>query len=523
MEDTSSAARYVTLRDYLRVLRRYRVAIVLLVIVGGAAGYLDAKRQTPVYEATTAVAFQDPAQDISLVGFGTNNTESPGQLAAENAETIKRPQVIAQVASNLGTHTSAGSIASGLSGQVSPAGLLDIGARSSSPAFAARLANAAAQVVVAQQNLETQHRFAAIAHDTRRQIDRLSSRSKSAAAGTQLVFYEDELARLVTLSKFAKGAQIQQPAQPPTSATSPKTVRSTVIGLVLGLLLGIVVAFFRDSTDRRLHSASDIESHLKFPVIGHVRHEVMGRIPHIANGTGDAYQVDLEAFRILRRNLEFLDVDNPPRSVVVTSAVPDEGKTTVAASLAFTMAAAGRQTLLVDCDLRRPALADRLGIEPSPGMSDYLAGQEVPAAIVRRVASREPARLSANGPSVSTVDNGALSKDLVCIPAGSPTLRAAELLGSSRFSQFLAEVREAYDVVVIDSSPLLPVADTLEMLPHIDGVILCVRDLQTTRDEALAARAALSRFPQRPTGLVVTDIKPHGGEYELYSYSYSYS
>lgn len=522
MEDTARAARYVTLRDYIRVLRRYRVAIAVLAIIGAAAGFLDARRHTAVYQATTVVAFHDPTQDLSLVGFGSNNVETPAQLAAENAETITRPSVLDQVAHNLGTSVSAAALASEISSQVSPAsGLLDINAQASDPAFAARLANAVAQVVVAQDNQQTKNRFAAIAQNTRRQIGILGQRAKSTASSTQLLFYEDELARLDTLTKFATSAALQQVASQPSTPISPKTVRSTLIGLALGLLLAIAVAFFRDSTDRRLRSASDIESHLRFPVVGQVRHEAMGQVPHLANGTGADYRVDLEGFRIMRRNLEFLDVEQPPRSFIVTSAVPDEGKTTVASSLAFTMASVDKRTLLVDCDLRRPAIATRLGIEPSPGMSDFLAGQATPAEVLRTVVITEPSGLNTNGPDGSSA--GTISHELVCIPAGTPTSRAAELLGSGRFRKFLADVKELYDVVVIDSSPLLPVADTLEMLPHVDGIIVCVRDQQTTREEALAAKAALSRFPERPTGLVVTDVKPNRDEYELYSYSYSYS
>jgi Mrp family chromosome partitioning ATPase len=289
---------------------------------------------------------------------------------------------------------------------------------------------------------------------------------------------------------------------------------------VLGLLLAIGIAFFRDSMDRRLRSPHEIESSLGLPVVGHVRDQVMGQIAHTANGGSD-HGVDLEAFRILRRNLEFLGKDRSTRTVLVTSGLPEEGKTTVAGSLAFTMASGGRTTLLVDCDLRRPALAKRLAVTPSPGLSDFLNGKATPKDVMRKVQFSDLP--SGNGASSNGSTADVPGHSLVFIPAGSPTSRAAELLSSSRFKEFLGQVSEAYDVVVIDSSPLLPVADTLEMLPYVEAVIVCVRERQTTRDQALAARTALSRFSERPTGVVVTGIDPrHDDDYGNYIYEYGY-
>ncbi len=112
---------------------------------------------------------------------------------------------------------------------------------------------------------------------------------------------------------------------------------------------------------------------------------------------------------------------------------------------------------------------------------------------------------------------------LVCIPAGAATSRSAELLSSPRFSEFIEQVTSQYDAVVLDSSPLLPVADTLEMLPFADSVIVCVREARTTRDQASAVRSVLARFPRRPAGIVLTGIKPGRAEYEVYEYSHSYS
>src|SRR5207248_4293629 len=130
---------------------------------------------------------------------------------------------------------------------------------------------------------------------------------------------------------------------------------------------------------------------------------------------------------------------------------------------------------------------------------------------------------SGNGTSTGSANGHALIArpfPLVFIPAGSQTTRSAELLGSPQFRDFLAEVSQSYEVVVLDSSPLLPVSDTLEMLPHVDSVILCARAAKTTREEASAVRAVLAHLPDRPTGLVVTGIKP--GDHD-YSYAYGYS
>jgi len=207
-----------------------------------------------------------------------------------------------------------------------------------------------------------------------------------------------------------------------------------------------------------------------------------------------------------------LRIDSPPRSIVVTSATAEEGKTTVAGSLALAMSSAGKRTLLVDCDLRQPALAGRLGISPAPGMSEFLAGAATPQEIINPVGVGEISHRDG-------ASDGGGSFPLVVIPAGTPNSHSAELLGSSRFREFLRQVLETYDVVVFDSSPLLTVADTLEMLPHADAVVVCARESKTTRGEAAGVKTALERFPEVSAGLVITGVKPRHSEYAVYPHA----
>jgi Mrp family chromosome partitioning ATPase len=153
-------------------------------------------------------------------------------------------------------------------------------------------------------------------------------------------------------------------------------------------------------------------------------------------------------------------------------------------------------------------MAKRLGAEQGPGLSDYLIGQATPSEVVQRI----PLTQNGDGPAPT----------LVAITAGSPTPRPAELLASKRFAAFLEQVRDAYDVVVLDSTPLLSVGDALQLVPRVDGIVLCVRAEQTTREQARAARQALEHFPDRPIGVVVTGVKPgHELDYGYYSYAYA--
>jgi non-specific protein-tyrosine kinase len=197
----------------------------------------------------------------------------------------------------------------------------------------------------------------------------------------------------------------------------------------------------------------------------------------------------------------------------------------VAASLALAAAAAGKATLLVEADLRRPALADRLGVRAAPGLTDYLVGQAEPRDILQvcpAVAGHGTAPQANGGGDEDSPPPPTPAKSLVFIAAGTQSPHPAELLGSARLTAFLAQVSEAYEAILIDSSPLLPVADTLELLPHVDNVLLCVRSGQTTRDQASAARAALEHFPDRPTGLVITGLRKRDEpEYSYYSYGYT--
>jgi polysaccharide biosynthesis transport protein len=551
-ELASPAPRYVTLRDYLRVLRRYWILIGVIALVGALAGLVNALRQTPAYEATAQVSFQDPTQNLSIVGLGSTPVQTPAELAAVGADTATTPGVLSSAQRLLHSSYSAHQLQSAISTTVdSGSGLLLITADATSPSAAAQLSNAVASALVDQDNAQTRAHFAQLAGTVSRRIAALTRHGAgpAAATGGQLGFYTDELARLNTLAAFASTAALANAAQPPTGASGTSRTRNVGLGLALGLLLGIAAAFVRDATDRRLRSLADIQDSFPQPVLGRVGAQSLGRVVDGPGGAGKTDGSDREAFRILRRNVELLDHQNVPRLILVTSAVPEEGKTTVAGSLALAMAAAGKRTLLVDCDLRRPALASRLGARATPGLSEYLSGsagwQEILSTLdagtrpVGRAGDRDRAsssgrRFVASNGSEIVWGNGVeaasskaavavAARELVFVPAGSPSSRSAELLGSSQFTAFLDAVSHAYEVVVLDSTPLLPVSDTLEMLPHADAVIICARASRTTREQASAVQAALSHFPQVPTGLVVTGIKRGDRDYADYSYDYDYA
>jgi capsular exopolysaccharide synthesis family protein len=202
--------------------------------------------------------------------------------------------------------------------------------------------------------------------------------------------------------------------------------------------------------------------------------------------------------------------------LLVTSAIAGEGKSTVAACLAVTTAESGTRTLLVECDLRKPVLAERMGIKEGPGLSDYLTGHADPRQILQPVAGIVE-RLNGSGPTLTAGQSG--SANLVCIAAGRRVPRPAELLASERFRSFLTEVSDVYDTVILDTPPLLPVADTLAIVPDVSALVVCIRLEHTTREQALAAQSALDRLPERPVGLVLTDVRQEGDGYNYGEYA----
>ncbi len=293
-------------------------------------------------------------------------------------------------------------------------------------------------------------------------------------------------------------------------------MRDTILAGILGLIVGILAAFLRDSLDRRLTDAHDVQHQLQVPMLGYVEADALGGVGTSANGGGSEDDRGIEPFRILRSNLEFLSPERKVRTVAVTSPVAEEGKSTVAAGLASAGALAGKRVLLVECDLRRPVFAERFGIAAQPGLTDWAVGKAKPAEVLRQVNVDPHARTPAEEEEAAQLEI-ATPLPLTVIPAGSWAPRPAELLGSERFQGFLEQVGKAYDLVVCDCAPLLPVGDTLELIPQVDAALVCIRLDQTTQEQALAAKAAIEHFPPRPMGLVVTGVRP-GREGYYYGY-----
>lgn len=523
MNETS---RYVTFQDYLRVARERRVLIVAVVLLFTVGAYLFSSQQTPVYEAQAAIEFQSPSAQSSLVGQSIGGEQLPEVRAALAASTLVRPAVLERARRTLGSAAPSARLADVVSARPEArTNLVIVKAEGPTGSAAADRANAVARAAVGETRDDARREFARAARAQRNLLRRLERRSRF-EAGTGIgsdyviVFTEQAIARLDELARIASPAVLRSEATVPRSPAGPYTLRTTLLGLLVGLTLGLVAAFLRDSLDGRLRSVGEISDDLNLQVLGHVRETVLGS--GLITGRRGRWgrrgpalsEVDLEQFRILMTNAEFLETAGPPKVLLVTSAIPGEGKSTVATALAAACAMAGKRTLIVEGDLRRPTLAGRLGVAASPGLTDYLRGQATPSEVLQTIA------LPASATGARAADAPELGP-VVAIVAGTRVSQPAELLRSDRCRSFFEQVKETYDVVIVDTCPLLSVVDALELVPLTDALILCLRGSKTTRAEIAAALEVLSHLPARPMGVVVTGMRA-GQEEARYAYAANY-
>jgi capsular exopolysaccharide synthesis family protein len=472
------------LSDYLAVLRRrWRLIFLITVLAGGIALAVDLVR-SPVYQASTDLQFTDPGlQAGGVLGGGTVDF-FPQNSAGAGAARVTRADVLNDASQALGGDPTADELKSNTTVSV----------------------NVNNNLVTAQVKADTGEQAARDANQLADSVQRLTrndakayyeQRAKAIAGGPAA---EPVRARLRALAAVAQPVEIIKPAQVPGSPSSPKPLRDTLIAIFLGLMLGTAAAFIRETLDRRATDGHEVQKRLDLPLVGYVRKESLGMAGMSKNGTGLVSDQDLESFRILRKNVDFLGRDQDLDVVAVTSPLPEEGKSTVASLYAYASALVGKRTILVECDFRRPVSAARLGFKPTPGLSEYLAGEAGPGDVLRAIDV-----------------HGRGAEKLAVIPAGGTVSQPTELLATERFQQFLDQLRTVYDLVVIDCPPLLPVGDTLEVLPEVDGVLLCVRLKQTTLNQATAAKQVMEHLPDKPTGLVVTGLT-RGSDHDYYGY-----
>lgn len=510
--------------DLLRPLRAraWVIAVTIAIAVLVSLGWSAIEKQK--YTATASFQVQGEAQDLGLVGVSVAQLLTPAQLASQAAQTISQPNVADHAKALLGSPLAPGQLSSSVTASVNTnAANVQVQATEPTANEAAQVANAFATAAVEAVNQNQRTAYAASA----RQLAKLAPHNADP-------LYNSQLENLRELAAIAAPAQLTTRASPPGTPSSPRPIRNGLLAGVLGLLVGLLVVYVWDSVDRRLRSSDEVERQFGYEVLGRVREEALGHSPIAEERERAVEPVDWEQFRILQRNLEFMRINGGPRAadgprmIAVTSAIPEEGKTTVACFLAFAAAASGKRTLLIECDLRRPVLAERLSIQAAPGVTDFVNGTAAPADLIQvvpfnDVAVRNGAAIRQPEARESVASALPYTRQLVCVTAGTPTDHPVEVLGSAAVRTMLEQARREYDLLVLDTPPVLAVVDALEVIDRAEAIIVCGRAAKLTRDQARAGKQALNRISDRPIGLVVTGISPSSdrdyGYYRYYSYS----
>jgi succinoglycan biosynthesis transport protein ExoP len=281
--------------------------------------------------------------------------------------------------------------------------------------------------------------------------------------------------------------------------SSPRPPRNIALGALVGLLIGAGGAVLRERMDNTVKTADGVQEVTGAGLVGALLEDAALHENHVITDD-DGYSETAEAYRQIRTNLQFLDVDDPARSIVVTSSLPGEGKTTIAVNLAVVLAQSGAKVALIEADLRRPRVTRYLGMISGAGVSNVLAGTATYDELIQ------------------PYGNG----NLTVLAAGPMPPNPSEMLGSQQMRALLAQAREHNDFVLIDAPPLLPVTDGAVLSIAADGAILVARHGVTTQAQLHQAATNLHRIEAKLLGVVLNRIPPKAAEGYGYGYSYAY-
>jgi capsular exopolysaccharide synthesis family protein len=470
----------------LRVLRRRWLTVVGVVGVCLVVSLVQHERASKTYKASANVTFQSSSLASSVLGVSGGGVDEPQREAATNVLVAHSPEVAAQVRKELNTSEEVNSLLDEVSVEAQPnADVLTITASTPNARGSALLANAFADQYIA---FETNSQLASItAAETRfkQQLAALSSESPERAT------LQKSLQRLNELRALAGGtSQIIGRARPPAAPSGTTTRTAALLGIVVGLALAFSLLFVMESLDKRIKTIEEFEEEYRLPALTGVPQS------SFRNVLAAERTEFLEPYRILRSALDLAAVTRQLESLLVTSAVSGEGKTGVAVDLAHAIALTGRRVVLVEIDLRRPTVGRHLGLPAGNGLTKALMRPDSLSELLVEPFPELP--------------------NFTVLPSGLRPPNPAELLGSSSLAELISELMSSDGIVILDAPPLLPVADTQELLNKsiVHGTIVVARAGKTTRDEVRRARMILNRHMVEPIGLVVTGLR------ELNRYGY---
>jgi non-specific protein-tyrosine kinase len=504
------------IREYLALLWQWAWLIAIITLIAGAAAYYFSSRMTPYYQANTTVLVNEArgtqSMDISSVALSERLTSTYSEMI------IKEP-VLAAVIDRLGLSLSSSALRGMITVKpVSDTQLIKVSVESTDPAAAAAIANSLVQVF-SEQILDIQsNRFAQSKisletqlTDIEKQIEKYTNASAQASSTAEKEDLDSKIAQYrgiyanllqsyeqVRLSEAQTTSSVTQieAATAPTAPIRPDIFKNTLQAALVGMVLAVGFVIAREVLDDTIKTPEEVTRQLGLPVLGVINHHPIKEGTLITEA--EPRSPTAEAFRKLRTNVGFASIDRPLETLLVTSAEPGEGKTTVISNLAVVIAQNGHSVTLLDCDLRHPTVHRRFGLTNRQGIS--------------RLFFQPNEQL--NGSCQATrVEN------LSVLTTGQLPPNPAELLGSQRMQSILGMVREKTDMVLIDTPPTLAVTDASVLAPAVDGVLLVVRPGKTHASAARQTVEQLRRVNARLLGVVLNNLDMRGSRY---SYRYHY-
>jgi len=439
------------------------------------------------YEASASILFSDT--DVIA-------SDNPEREAATNVELLSLDEIQRGAKQRL-----AGPRAEKVDAEeAGTANVLTITATDPDPRLAARTANAYAAAYVDFRRSSARREIVAEQQFVRSELERTGNATKRARARARSL--RERLRRLeFAQSRERGGARIVQPATRPASPSSPKPVRNTVIGGIVALFLALLTALLFERLDPRMVTPNEIERTLGRPILGFIRKSrALARTPV----GGRPEPADVDDFLALRAHLRYLDRQRAVRSVLVTSGIEGDGKTTIAWNLAWV--AAGRETrvLFVEGDLRHPTLAPTLGLDPARNIARVLDGTATLSDVTQEVA-------------LPSAENGRLPPRIMAVAlAGDAPTRCTDAIAWERLGAALGEAEAHYDLIVIDTAPILLVPDAIPLLSRVGGVLVVGRLRSTPRVALARLKEQLDTVGAPTLGAVVNSV----GKDTAYVYGY---